>query len=63
MKNVEDYGFSLGTKRGKQWIFARKMVINSSHYILKLPQIKKNRIGVALPFFVVGHNWILNCGN
>ena len=37
--------------------------MNPNFLLLKLPQIK-NRIGVALPFvFLVGHNWILNCGN
>ena len=36
---------------------------NPFFLLLKLPQMKKNRIGVTLPFFLVGHNWILNCGN
>ena len=36
---------------------------NPFFLLIKLPQLKKNRIGVALPFFLVGHNWILNCGN
>ena len=33
---------------------------NPFFLLLKLPQIK-NRIGASL--FLVGHNWILNCGN
>ena len=36
-------------------------IIPSSSYYNSLKI--KNRIGVALPFFLVGHNWILNCGN
>ena len=33
--------------------------INSNPFFLVL----KPPIGVTLPFFLVGHNWILNCGN
>ena len=35
---------------------------SESLLLLKLPQIKEYRIGLALRFFLVGHNWIVNCG-
>ena len=37
------------------------LLLNPFFLLLKLPQIKTNRIGVALLCFLVGHNWIFNC--
>ena len=37
------------------------LLLNPFFLLLKLPQIKTNRIGVALLCFLAGRNWIVNC--
>ena len=47
----------------RRWFICSKLPAPTSKTITKTSPNKTHRSGVALPFFLVGHNWILNCGN